>query len=625
MTLPQADQDAEVKGTEASDRNQAQNPLAALEQRLARHQRFVLGLIIAVSLLVRVSYFLQLSSGPCIWQHQWAESDMAFFDSWARHIAAGDWLGREPLHPCHVWHVAVAEEYFKIHPEQAAAYGFSASSDTHRPAAIKLWNEWYGQTQFHQEPLYPYLLAVTYKVFGPDVRWVFLWQMLGGVGSVVLVYLLARRYFGVLPAAMAGLLAVLASPLLYYELILLREAFIILFTLLLAYLVTVSLDKASWKWWLLTGAVMGLALLLKSSFALFVGPAILVVALLNVRNPKALLRSVGPMIGGIVLLLIPLLARNAAVGAPLLSSSSVGPVTFVTSNTAEYRAQYGFDIEPHEIADIMGRSQGRFGPAMKLTLATHMVPASYIDLIGRKFALAWSWYEMPLNENFYYYRMHADILKLPGTFAILGSLGAIGMILALPKLRQAWPLYLALFSTLLTMLIFYVLSRFRAPMTAALIPFAGFAVIQIYTWIGQRRLRPFAATAVGLVAVFVLINYYARPDHSSLIRPQDFYAPLEFYYMPRAQQAVQAGHYDQACQIYEAALANEPPVATILSEKLLPHTRDDVRIAGDFAPVHAAYAKALAQAGRAAQAAKETLRAEQLTRAQQLGSRLGLP
>ena len=80
--------------------------------------------------------------------------------------------------------------------------------------------KWAGGSTFYQEPLYAYLMAVTYKIFGGDHRWVFLWQLVLGVLTNVLIYLLARRMFGDLVGTVAGALAVLCSPMMFYELIL---------------------------------------------------------------------------------------------------------------------------------------------------------------------------------------------------------------------------------------------------------------------------------------------------------------------------------------------------------------------------------------------------------------------
>ena len=62
----------------------------------------------AVSVLLRVAAFLQLSDGHIPRQHLWAQSDMSYFDSWGAQIAEGDVLSANVQHPLHLWHVRIA-------------------------------------------------------------------------------------------------------------------------------------------------------------------------------------------------------------------------------------------------------------------------------------------------------------------------------------------------------------------------------------------------------------------------------------------------------------------------------------------------------------------------------------
>src|ERR1039458_790702 len=95
--------------------------------KVRRQTAIVLGIIL-VSALFHVIYFFQLKSGPCLWQHRWEETDMSFFDDWARRIAGGDWRMDYPFHPYREWHQTIAESYFLQHPERRLALEREASS-----------------------------------------------------------------------------------------------------------------------------------------------------------------------------------------------------------------------------------------------------------------------------------------------------------------------------------------------------------------------------------------------------------------------------------------------------------------------------------------------------------------
>ena len=95
------------------------SPLRHVEQWLGSHRPAVLVAIVTVSILLRLIYWLQLSQGPCLWQHRWDQSDMNFFHTWATEIAAGDWLTDRPQHPLHEWHKELATRYFDAYPAEA--------------------------------------------------------------------------------------------------------------------------------------------------------------------------------------------------------------------------------------------------------------------------------------------------------------------------------------------------------------------------------------------------------------------------------------------------------------------------------------------------------------------------
>src|SRR5262245_52277440 len=162
-----------------------------IEARLAAKARWILIGLIAGSVLLRVAYFLQIDGGPCSQWHRWENGDPHFFDLWGRRIAGGDWLTSASLHPLHTWHKQVALEYFIRHRAEEADLVKQGLD----PAAA-LWDRWYGGKLFHQEPLYPYVVGITYRIFGPDPRWVYAIQMILGVLSNVLVWSIARRHFG---------------------------------------------------------------------------------------------------------------------------------------------------------------------------------------------------------------------------------------------------------------------------------------------------------------------------------------------------------------------------------------------------------------------------------------------
>ncbi len=426
--------------------------------------RAVLVALLAASVLIRVLYFQELSRGPCIWQHRWSETDMYFFDRWARSIAAGDWLTERPLHPHTIWQRPIAEAYLAERPQGATAVmDEGPAGDPSLQPWEMVWDHWYGGRCFHQEPLYPYLVALTYRALGPDVRWVFVWQMAIGVLTNVLVYEIARRHFGERVGRLAGLLAVLCGPMLFYETILLRETLITFAGVALVFLVDRAAERGRWRSWLLAGVAFGLALLLRTTFLLMLAGVLAWMAWgtrpANAVGPRARARNAAALACGAALCLLPAVARNVAVGAPAACLSGVGPITFLAANAEDYPTDRGFWVSRHT-AEIMVKADGRLLPVVVETLRTHPGPASYLRQLAAKFGAVWHWYEKPNNENFYYYRLHASVLRfLPVTFLLIAPLSAVGLVLAARRLRQHAALYLLVVTTVAQLLLFYVISR----------------------------------------------------------------------------------------------------------------------------------------------------------------------
>lgn len=586
--------------------------LESLRRWAAAHRRSILLLVVLGSALPRIFYFVEIGSGPCVRQHRWTESDMSFFDRWAREIAAGDWLSDQPLHPYHGWHDEVARRSLERHPRRLAASGFhdsAASSAEDRGRA--LWSHWLGGKRFYQEPLYPYLLGLVYRWLGADARWVLAAQALVGILTNLLIYLIAGRLFGEPVAIVAAAMAVLYAPFLFYESILLRASWIVFAGLGLTHLILVAASKDRRRWWLAAGLASGAAVLLKVTFLpMFVGLVILLVWR-RVGGPSSLSRSLPALLGGFALVLSPLVVRNVAVGVPPLGLAGGNAVTFVYSNMASYPPQAGHFVDADETSRIMAETGGRTLPAVLETLGTHSVP-SYAGQLWGKFAALWHGYEMPNNANFYYYRLHGSTLSyLPLALWIVGPLAAVGLALSRRHSRRCWPLYLLVACHVVSVLLTFVASRYRVPLVAALLPFAALTIVRCLEWSRDRPGR----TAIAVSAVVVLSLWTTRPGPAarSPIRPIDYVVPYLVHYDPLSREAWNDGDWERVASLLGDSLRFEPGALRDLDAPTSDGGVLRRRLAPRFARVHARYAHALRRVGRSDAAAEHERRASELT------------
>jgi 4-amino-4-deoxy-L-arabinose transferase-like glycosyltransferase len=465
------------------------------------------------------------------------------------------------------------------------------------PTARLLWDRWYGGKTFHQEPLYPYLLGASYALFGAGVLPMLLLQLAVGVVGNVLVHRVALRAFGDLVAAGAALLAVLSGPIVYYELLLLRDSLVATFGLALVLLVWRALERPSPARLAALGAAFGVGLLLKSSLA-----ALLLVVLAGLGwTYRRTLRSVASgsaiLLGALLLVLAPAIARNVAVGVAPLSLSSVGAITFACANAEDYGRAGGlfgeFFVSERHAPAVMAESDGRLVPAIRATLSTHESPLGYLrQLAGKLGAILW-WYEIPNNTNFFYFALHAPVLRwLPVGFGLVGPLAVVGLALSARDFRRLWPLQGLVATTLLVMLAFGVFSRLRLPLVLPLLPFAAFAGVRLVGFVVSRRIAAAAATGAAALGLAV---FAARPlpEGHPLIRPSDFSAAYVAFYGPAVDAAYERGEPCEAARIYEDSLRHEPEEVSRFRAETPPARPHEVQLALVYRKVHARQAAAL--------------------------------
>ena len=485
---------------------------------------------------VRGVYLWQISRSPLLWTHRGVESDMYVFHSWAKHVADGDIWSRSFVVPLHRWRLEIADAFLAKHPDEQASLD-PAKTLSREALARKLWDRWCPPLIFYQEPLYPYFVAAIFAVCGDHPLAVFIVQSALGLAGVILIYAIGNRLFGETVGLLSALLMIGAPTLLIFDAILVRESLVIVAGLLIVFLMNRARGVAGWA---STGVATGASIMLKSHFAPMFIAAILWL-LLGPREDSLSrrLRFIGALTVGLFVGLSPMMVRNVVVGVPMLSSPSGAFFTFIGANTPDYRGS-GFAMSPEYAPDLIDASHGSLPSAIRLTIASHSSVWSFVNNLWTHFDAAFRWYETPNNTNFYYYRLWAPVLAiLPFTYCWIVPAGLLGMLLALPRWREAWALAALVLSNGLVLLMFFVIDRYRAPLLAALLPFAAFAFVTLYRLASAQRWSATAGLACLLIALIAAI---ARPFESPqpTIRPTDIYVSFHYVFGPRIAAAVEA-------------------------------------------------------------------------------------
>lgn len=530
-----------------------------LEQWLIRRRYWVIGALLLLWLAIRIAVFSSVANGPLYQMYHWPESDNYFFDQWARSLSAGDWLNRQPLHPYHGWHDEFATVYFKQHPDQLSRIlQANPGRDSTFVPGKALWNEWYGGNTYHQEPLYAYMLAALYTLTGNGVYWMMILQLLAGLLSGLLLWQLARRYFGDTVALFTGLLYLFCGIILFQESLLLRTSWSVLFTLLTVWTFDRALEKRTVAAFSIFGLSVGLAYLLQSTFSLFLLGALAIYFFRERKTPGVFARNAAVAVAGFALVFAPVMLRNASVGAPLFSISSVGPVTFAVTNVYGTKAISNWMPEAPKCVEILGKTRDSFGATVLETIQTHPSAGSYLGLVWTKFQRVITGLEWPNNENYYFYKQLAQPLNLAflDFYWIVWIAGA-GLLFAWYYRKKFAAFYLSMLLQLAIMLGFYVLGRFRTPLVALLLPFAAYALIECLRYLQDRSRESLVKIGVAVLCFFVLTWSLYRPA-VSMLDPTDYTALYETAYYETIQKNADARQLDQAIALHQEFLNLQP-------------------------------------------------------------------
>jgi 4-amino-4-deoxy-L-arabinose transferase-like glycosyltransferase len=425
----------------------------------------------------------------------------------------------------HILAIYKTSPFYDVLPGDLGAYD--------RWAMMIVEQGWLGKEVFYQDPLYPYFLALLYKVVGRDFFWIYTVQALLGALTALLLVLLGNRVFGRLAGILAGLLYACYAPAIYFDGLLLKvtlSAF--LFTLAIYLFLKKDLTDIGPSQYF-SGVFLGLACLTRANFLLIL-PVVLVVLLLNPNTTlQKRLAMVFIFMMGILTSLGPVVARNYHVSGELvLTTAQAGQNFYIGHNpdaTGTYSKLPFVRPDPlHEEEDFKKEAEKRsgreLGPAevsrfwMKQGLEYIWAnPLADLKITGKKLLLFLNSYEIPDNHNYYFHQRYSKILQmLPIHFGVVGPfflLGLLGMLYA--RRTSTVALFVIQAVYIASVVIFYVFSRYRMPVLPLFCLGAGYGFAVLLSQFRMGQWQKFAASILLLTLGFILVR-------QQVIKPFDF-------------------------------------------------------------------------------------------------------
>lgn len=356
-----------------------------------------------------------------------------------------------------------------------------------------------GDRVFSQGPLYAYFLAAAFRCLGPGETRILVLQILAGLVTVALVFWSASRLWGSRSAGLAGFIAAIYGPFVFYECMIMKTFLEPLLVIAALAAGLQGLRDGRVRSFAAAGGLVGLACLVRESHLLLLAPLLLAAwRAKSLKEPARRLCALraGAVLGVWALAIAPATLHNWSVGREFIPVTTGGgqnlyigfwPGATGYYTTAPFDSRVSFQEHEDFHLEASLRSGRRLSPGEAsrywLDEAWHAIldsPRRALGLVAVKAVGFFNDYERPDNEDYNVARAEIPFLRFLPTFGWIVGLGALGLFAALRGGGDSWlPAGFAAFLTLEVLLTFN-LGRYRAGFAAIWILCAGHGL----AWLG---------------------------------------------------------------------------------------------------------------------------------------------
>jgi Flp pilus assembly protein TadD/4-amino-4-deoxy-L-arabinose transferase-like glycosyltransferase len=366
----------------------------------------------------------------------------------------------------------------------------------HDWAAKLLGGQW-GDGVFYGLPLYPFFLALVYKLFSGSFLAAKIIQVFLGLVTLFFVYKTAEK----IASRRAGLLAVgvgaFYGPLFFYEPILIPETLSLPLYAAGFYLACVLVDAPGLKKAAALGVVLGLAALTKAGVLLF---AVLFFAWLLARAIFFEKKSIAPALLGLALFfltLLPVTAHNLVRGKDTVFLTSHSGLNFYVGNNPEAEGVFmapegaGTNVDAQRV-DSKAAAEKSLGRELKPSEVSRywsdkawefirQNPGKFLELCGRKLVLFFDAREISDVEDYVFSKNFNPFLKFPWIdFSILGPLAILGLAAIFKNRAWRFLVYGWVGTYILGVIAFFVNARYRLPLLPIFLVLGAGGALDLY-------------------------------------------------------------------------------------------------------------------------------------------------
>ena len=417
--------------------------------------------------------------------------------------------------------------YFDIKANDPYFSNLTVDPKAYHEWAIRISDgDWLGNGTFHLSPLYPYMLGATYAIFGRGFDVGHILNVVLGIISVALIWMLARMVFGWREGLVAATFAAIYPMLIYTGSDLVLENVQIPSNALMLILLCAAVMRP--RLWLLglAGIMLGISGLARANVLLFVPLALVCIAIAPVdgKRWRTICMRCAVFCLGLIVSIAPVTARNWIVADDFVLVTDNGGINFYVGNNEDasgyfnppkwipktqfaspdkmraFATNYAQEIVGH---DLKPSGVSRFWSTMAWTWMAEN-PSKATILFAKKFKLMLSSNEFGVERQLLLDREYSSILQLPlPGFAVVVPLAMIGMGLTIRRWRQFAVINAFVLSQGLALVIMFISDRYRLPMMSAIFALAGFALVWAWDAAQTRHWRALIFT--GCTAALLVL------------------------------------------------------------------------------------------------------------------------
>jgi len=385
-------------------------------------------------------------------------------------------------------------------------------------------------------PLTAYIMAALYRVLGPDIFYVKIFNLILGVLTCLLIYLTGREIGDRKVGLLAAAIACCCQELIFYSIVPLKTAQSVFLFSAMIYLTVSSLNTPT----IVKGALLGIATGLlvnvrpNCAFLILLLPLFYLWQAFRGRIARKTVVTAFLLFAlGTAMSLAPFMIRNyrvAGVWAVTTSQSGFNlylannpqekgpyflPVSFATTSPYEQGVQFTIEASRKLGKRLTSWEASTYWRNEILRLAGEN-PAAFLWKFVQKTVVFFQNFQ---PANMYYIdflKNYIPFFKIPlPNFFLIMPLGMVGLIFSLRRSPTAVAAALIFALYALSLILFFTTTRYRLPLFAILIPWAALGLCQGRAIIRRRNYATMAIFAAPL-AFFLAIQLFPLPGKGDL-------------------------------------------------------------------------------------------------------------